>query len=73
MPPVFEMEYKPLTALSTFAVADERESEIEGASTRVAITMVRPTDVFGLVDGYVKEVMLPSLNRIMLTPLPVTA
>jgi hypothetical protein len=31
VPPVFEMEYKPLTALSTFAVADDRDSEIAGA------------------------------------------
>jgi hypothetical protein len=73
VPPVFVMEYKLLTALSTFAVADERDSDIDGASTRVAITMVRPTDVFGVVDGYASELMLPSLNRIMLTPLPVTA
>jgi hypothetical protein len=73
VPPVFEMEYKPLTALSTFAVADERENEIDGASTRVAITMVRPTEVLGVVDGYVSDEMLPSLKRIMLTPLPVTA
>jgi hypothetical protein len=51
VPPVFEMEYKPLTALSTFAVAEDRDSDIEGASTRVTITMVRPTDVNGVVDG----------------------
>ena len=31
VPPVFEMEYKPLTALSTLAVADDRDSEIAGA------------------------------------------
>ena len=31
VPPVFEMEYKPLTALSTFAVPEEREREIDGA------------------------------------------
>jgi hypothetical protein len=45
------MEYKPLTALSTFAVAEDRDSDIDGASTRVAITMVRPTEVLGVVDG----------------------
>lgn len=73
VPPVLEMEYKPLTALSTFAVAEERDSDIDGASTRVAITMVRPTEVLGVVDGYVSELMLPSLNRMILTPLPVTA
>jgi hypothetical protein len=50
-PPAFEIEYKPLTALSTFAVAEDRDSDIEGASTRVTITMVRPTDVNGVVDG----------------------
>ena len=51
VPPVFEMEYKPLTALSTFAVKLERDNEMDGACTRVAITMVRPTEVFGVVDG----------------------
>ena len=70
---MFETEYKALTAESTFAVAEDRESEIDGASTRVAITIVRPTEVLGVVDGYVSDEMLPSLKRIMLTPLPVTA
>ena len=51
VPPVFEMEYKPLTALSTLAVPLDRDKLMEGACTRVAITMVRPTDVLGVVEG----------------------
>jgi len=51
VPPVFDMEYKPVTALSTFAVPDERDNEIAGRSTGCAQAIVSDMSLFGVFVG----------------------